>query len=59
MLLNYAGGKKKTKKLTEVEVLFEKFKGPFVHINGDFNSPREVRVINTASDTLEAGGKQK
>jgi len=52
------GGKpKKIKKQNEVEMLLEKFKGPFIHINGDFNSPLNVRVINSASDSLDSSNK--
>jgi len=43
---------KKGKKYTEVEVLLERFKGPFVHIEGSFRSPNFVNVINSSNDTL-------
>jgi len=43
---------KKGKSYTEVEVLLERFKGPFVHIEGSFRSPNFVNVINSSNDTL-------
>jgi len=43
---------KKGKKYTQVEVLLERFKGPFVHIEGSFRSPNFVNVINSSNDSL-------
>lgn len=43
---------KKGKKYTDVEVLLERFKGPFVHIEGSFRSPNFVNVVNSSNDTL-------
>jgi len=45
-------GLKKGKKYTQVEVLLERFKGPFVHIEGSFRSPNFVNVINSSNDSL-------
>jgi len=42
----------KRKKFTQVEVLLERFKGPFIHIEGSFRSPNFVNVINSSNDTL-------
>ena len=46
-------GKKKSKKMSKVEELLEKFKGPFVHIDGSFRSPNYVTIVNNANDSLK------
>jgi len=50
-------GRKKIKKENKVEKLFAKFQGPFVHINGDFDSPLKVQVINSVLDNLDSSNK--
>ena len=44
---------KKKKNMSKVEELLDKFKGPFVHIDGSFRSPNFVSVVNSANDSLK------
>ena len=44
---------KKKKHRSNVNVLWEKFKGPFIHIDGSFRSPNFVTVVNSTSDSLK------
>merc|ERR1712018_568289 len=39
--------------MTQQERLLEKFKGPFVHIEGDIENTRWTNVINFANDSLD------
>ena len=44
---------KKKKNMSQVESLLDRFKGPFVHIDGSFRSPNYVNVINSHHDSLK------
>ena len=45
--------------MTQQERLLEKFKGPFVHIEGDIENPRWSNVINFANDSLDPRNDSK
>ena len=44
--------RKKKVVMTQQEILLDKFKGPFVRIEGDLTSPHWTRVVNSTSDPL-------
>ena len=44
------GGSGSRKAGSRPETVFERLKGPYVHIEGDKRSPRIVRVINSNAD---------
>ena len=45
--------------MTHQDRLLEKFKGPFVHIEGDIENPRWSNVINFANDSLDPRNDSK
>ena len=50
---NQKQSSKKRKNMSSVERLLDRFKGPFVHIDGSFRSPNYVSIINTPHDSLK------
>ena len=45
------------KNLTQQERLLEKFKGPFVHVEGEIDNPRWSNIINFPNDTIDPHDK--
>ena len=44
--------KKKKVASSQQEILLEKYRGPFVRVEGDMNSPYWTHVVNSSSDPL-------
>ena len=43
----------KNKNRSNIHTLWEKLKGPFIHIDGSFRSPSYVRVVNSSTESLK------